>query len=90
VPLTCGNSRRSALLHTQPSKFDSRHLHGCRVARHPGRVSRDIPDNLGTLSGSFLGLVALGRVDHELGQQLAVVMTRTSRSLTSSMTRVPA
>jgi hypothetical protein len=37
-------------------------------------VSRDIPDSLCTLSGPFLGLVGLGRVDLELGEELAVVV----------------
>ena len=37
-------------------------------------MSRDIPDNPGTLSGSFLGLVGLGRVDGELGEECAVVV----------------
>jgi len=37
-------------------------------------MSRDIPDNLCTLSGSLLGLVGLGRVDGELGEELAVVV----------------
>ena len=36
-------------------------------------MSRDIPDRLGTLSGPFLGLVGLGWVDGELGDDLAVV-----------------
>ena len=44
----------------------------CCVARHPGRVWRDIPDNLCMLAGSVLGLVVLGRVDGELGEELAV------------------
>jgi hypothetical protein len=35
-------------------------------------VSRDIPDNLGGLTGSFLGLVVLGGVDRELGEEFAV------------------
>jgi hypothetical protein len=37
-------------------------------------VSRDIPDNVGTLSGAFLGLVGLGRVDGELGEEFAAVV----------------
>lgn len=46
----------------------------CCVVRHPGRVSQDIPDNLAMLSGPFLGLVVLGRVDAELGEELSVVV----------------
>jgi nucleotide-binding universal stress UspA family protein len=35
-------------------------------------VSQDIPDNLGRLSGSFVGLVVAGGVDGELGEELTV------------------
>ena len=35
-------------------------------------MSRDIPDNLCALSWSFLGLVVLGGVDGELGEEFAV------------------
>ncbi len=33
-----------------------------------------MPDNLGSLPGSFLGLVVLGRVDGELGEEFTVVV----------------
>lgn len=55
------------------------------------RVSQDIPDSLGGSSGSFLRLVVLGRVNgHSARNSPSSLMTRTSRSATRSITRVPA